>query len=398
MKVLVDARTIKDKPSGVGLWNLRLLENLIRQKGVIVYALLGENCTYDFSHRGAFREYLGKNFQLIHTNHAYNFVDWKRFVFEQTALTKIIHTIHPDLYHATDSFGIPFRLSKKIKTILTVHDLIPLTVYRERLAYSQRFLYRLSLAISLKKATHVVAISDKTKQDLRTFGKLKGRKIEIIYNGVDPAHQLSSMKRQSTWEGIAKKYNLGQYILYYGGFGKRRNVETIISVFKQLVAEKVIAPDVSLVLAGRISQAYPEARESIAKLQAQVKQQGLGDRVVFMDFLSEDEKIVLTDRALLFVFLSLYEGFGLPPIEVLARGKAAVFSRTGIWHSFSHQSNYLVENPLSVEEVFLKVVSALKSDSNHAHTRLSPILNFIQGFSWEKMAKEYLNLYKSGVV
>ena len=129
MHIAIDGRTIKQNPSGVGLWNLQLVENLLTHTQIDqVSLILNRSCTYDFGTNEALQRHVGKRLTLYHIAPQYNFVDLKRFLFEELTLGRIVNTIGPDIYHATDSFGIPRFISKNIRTVLTIHDLIPLTL------------------------------------------------------------------------------------------------------------------------------------------------------------------------------------------------------------------------------------------------------------------------------
>lgn len=396
MKVFVDGRTIKKNPSGVGIWNLRLVKELLAKNVDKIYLLTQKNCDYPFTTDPNFKNCISSKLTIIEASHTYGFVSLNRFLYEQFLLRTIIQRLNPDITHFTDSFGIPFLLSNKIKTVLTVHDLIPLTPYKENLNQFQFLLYKLSLKISLARANRIVAISDQTKKDLVTLLNQANKNISIIYDGIDEPVDSGKKELDTVWKRLSKDYGLlsNKYIFYLGGFGKRRNVPTLIAVFHKAVLEKIIPSSYKLVLCGRISQAKKEALENIAKMKHLVKEVQLEQNVIFMDYVSNLEKTVLINHCLFFLSLSFYEGFGLGPIEALKENKATIFTRVGIWKSYQRSSGFIVENPLSSLEILGKIQYLLRWNFKESGD-FENLLQFIKQFSWKRMANEYLNLYTS---
>lgn len=394
MKIFVDGRTIKQNPSGVGIWNLRLTKELLEKDIDTIYLLTQKNCDYPFATDPNFKNFIPSKLYIIEAPHGYKFVSLNRFLFEQLLLARIIQRLNPDIAHFTDSFGIPFLLGK-IKTVLTVHDLIPLTAYKENLNQFQFLLYKLSLKISLTKARRIVAISDKTKEDIVTLLNLAGEKISVIYDGVDEPVDFNKKELDNIWKRLSKDYGLlnKRYIFYLGGFGKRRNIPTLITVFHKAVIQKIIPSSYKLVLCGRMSQAKKEALENIEKTKHIVKKLQLERNVIFMDYVTNLEKTVLTNHSLFFLSLSFYEGFGLGPIEALKENKAAIFTRVGIWKS--HKANsFIIENPLSHVEILDKIQQLLHWNLKQS-SDFEDLRHFVKQFSWKKMANEYFNLYTS---
>ncbi|MCS6956705.1 MAG: glycosyltransferase family 4 protein [Patescibacteria group bacterium] len=397
MNIFIDGRTIKQNPSGVGKWNLCLVRELLKKPISKIFLLLPNNCSYDFfSDKNLFSKEINKKLILIKSSPPYQFVNKDRFLFEQFTLNKLIQKINPDIFHATDSFGIPFNLNKKIATILTIHDLIPLTPYRELMSFPQYILYKISLNISIKKAQKIVAISDNTKKDIIKYLRLKENEISVIYNGVDRPSIFSSKNEKNRWQELSKNLKLTQkkYILYYGGFGKRRNIPTLIESFNQLLQKKIIPQDFKLVLSGRIINAKSEHLKNLLTLKTLIKKLHVEKNIIFLDYLNDLDKAVLIKNALFFCSLSLYEGFGLTPIEVLVYHIPAIFTCVGIWYSYNKPSNFIINNPLSKNEIIEKMTNLIKNKFNFKND-YNNLLSFIDNFSWKKMVDEYYNLYKN---
>jgi len=396
MRIFIDGRTIKQNPSGVGLWNIRLTNELLKKNIGKIYLLTQKNCDYPFATDPNFNNSMPLKLTIIEASHADRFVSLNRFLYEQLFLIGIIQRINPHVAHFTDSFGIPLLLSNKIKTVLTVHDLIPLTPYKEYLNQFQLLLYKLSVQISVRRADRIVAISDKTKEDLIALLKLPDKNISVIYDGIDKSMDFSKKDLDGVWKRLSKEYGLvnNQYIFYLGGFGKRRNVPTLIDVFHKALREKIIPASYKLVLCGRISHAKKEALENIAKIKYMVRKLQLEYNVLFIDYVSDLEKTVFTNNCLFFLSLSFYEGFGLGPIEALKHNKATIFTRVGIWKSYDRENAFIVENPLSTLEILDKIQQLLRTNLKESRD-FENLLQFIKQFSWKSMANEYFDLYRS---
>lgn len=394
MILLIDGRTIKKNPSGVGIWNIRLTEELLKKKVDKIYLLLTKNCDFDFSSNlnlsTAIRE---KQLELLYISPSYKYVSIQRFFFEQLVLSVLIRRIKPDIYHATDSFGIPFLTSAKTKKILTVHDLIPLTPYREYMNVFDFFLYKVSLYISLSKTNSIIAISDKTKEDLEQ--KCNKKSIRLIYDGVDQLDPIDQENKERVFSEYQSAHQIqkNNYLLYYGGFGLRRNVPMILYLFADLLKTKQINSQAKLVLSGRIQKAKKQALSNLSNIKKIAVRLDIDKNVVFLDYLTHEQKVTLLHYARLFVSLSFYEGFGLAPLEALNSKTPTITSKVGVFTSYPQSTDYLIESPSSLKEVLSKTKKVLIKDITKDKD-FEKILAFIKNFKWSTMTDGYFQLYK----
>jgi len=399
MRILIDGRSIKENPSGVGIWNLELVKYLLQlTQDITIYLILPHKCSFPFSTSSEFMPFLKtQRFHIIESPYKYQFIGGKRLLFDQWFLPRIIQKIQPDIYHETDSYGIPFLASSQTKYLLTVHDVIPITSFSETKNILLRNIYRYSVALSLKKAGRVVAISDITKRDLTTYYHIPPTDIQVVCDGKPTITTYSQAEVQEKWNSLQIKYDLtiNKYILYYGGFGLRRNISSVLNVFKQLLISQVISEDHKLVLSGRLSNAKKEYVQNYEELKKIVKKLNLEKNVVFLDYMDQLTKQTLIQHCLTSVFISFYEGFGLVPFETLLQGKYGVFSKVGIWYSYPEKSMFLVEEPSSEVELYTKLKNCITSDSSQIETEYQKVMNFVNQFSWKKMATEYITLYRT---
>lgn len=392
IKILIDGRTIKNNPSGLGVWNLQLVNNLLKNKNLKIYLLISQNCTYNFKLNSNLASNLGKNLILIKASHDYKFVSFERFLFEQWQLRQIISKYQVDIYHATDSFGVPIALQKPVKVILTIHDLIPLTPYREYINTWQLLLYKLSLNISTKRANKICAISEKTHRDIRTYLHVPSQKLTVIYDGIDETYNHSKAQLDQTFTKLAKQHKIvsKKYLLYYGGFGSRRNVPLLVKSFAKLV-HKYQLTSLKLVLSGRITNAKHESLKNLQNIINLTKELQVFDQIIFLDYLTPIEKETLIKNCLFFVALSGYEGFGLGPLEAIKYHVPILSSKPGILASYQ-QSNFYLLDKLEINTIVSKMKLLVDGVSNE--TDFYALVAFTNQFSWPKMAAQYYKLYQ----
>lgn len=386
MHLALDGRTIKNHPSGLGIWNIRLIEELLRTTDYRISVIVSRDFNYRFPETA--------RLQIIPLSARYQFISLRRILVEQFELPRLLQSLSPDLFHATDSWGIPAALPGHIKTVLTVHDLIPMTPYREMMsAWEYHLLYRPSVMRSLSKADAVVAISDNTRDDLVKYCRVPAGKIQVINDGIDNETLVREAGLQAPF---LRPYGLreNRYILYVGGFGTRRNVPTAIRVFHDLLKSGTIARDTKLVLSGRIKNAKSEALKNLNSIRSLIARLGLDTSVVLLDYLPVEIKDALIRHSLFVISLSLYEGFGLAPLESLQQGKETYLSRVGIMKSYAGSSPFVIENPLSVTEIVHKIRANLKVSSRRQND-LESLTAFVRGFSWSQMAASYVGLYQA---
>jgi len=217
-----------------------------------------------------------------------------------------------DLFHSPD-FVLP-PVSNRIPTLLTVHDL-SFVHYPE--TFPTRLVRYLNTVVpwSIERATHVLADSKATKADLIDTWNVPGEKITVLYGGVEP--QFSPVVDAGERRTISSKYGIGDipYILSVGTVQPRKNYRMLIRAFKPVAAKW----EHNLVIAGGRGWLYDE-------ILAEADQQGIGGRVQFTGFVDDALMPALYSGATLFVFPSLYEGFGLPLLEAMGCGVPVITS------------------------------------------------------------------------
>lgn len=283
-----------------------------------------------------------------------------------------------DLFHSPD-FVLPPVLPK-VPTLLTVHDLsflhYPNTFPESLVSYLNRV-----VPWSIQRATHILADSEATKRDLITLWQVPAEKVTVLLSGVNRSFQ--KVTDEARLQPVRQKYEIGNapYLLSVGTIQPRKNYQLLIRAFKN-VAERF--PH-NLIISGGKGWLFDE-------MMAEIDAQGLQGRVRFIGFVDDEDLAALYSGADLFVFPSLYEGFGLPLLEAMACGVPVVSSNASSLPEVGRNTAVYLSphEPLSWTQ---KMIELLEDDAERA--RLSELgLAHIEQFSWQKTAVNLLNIYK----
>jgi glycosyltransferase involved in cell wall biosynthesis len=275
-------------------------------------------------------------------------------------------------------------------TVVTVHDLIPMLLPAYRGSILVRLYTRL-VAAAAKKADVVLTDSEASKQDIVHLLGIPAERVRVIYLAVDDIYQPVLDEHHLT--EMRRKYRLPpNYLLYLGGFDQRKNVPILLKAFAQLAKDsrfKVRDSRVYLVVAGRLPEKgsgfFPDPRRIVQEL-------GIGERVVFTGWVPEEDKPALYSGARALVFPSLYEGFGLPPLEALTCGTPVIASNRGSLPEIVGDGGLLLE-PDDVEGLAGAMEKLLNDDTLWGDLREKGLAH-AASFSWEKTARETLAVYQ----
>lgn len=215
---------------------------------------------------------------------------------------KEIQKLHLDIYHGL-SHELPVGIERtNVKSVVTIHDLIFLThpqLYTriDRKLYEKKY-YRSALA-----SDKIIAISQQTKLDLMELWRIPEDKIEVVYQGCSPQFLQSCSPEEL--ERVRQTYHLpSQYLLHVGTIERRKNQEVIIRAMRDFKL------DIPLVLAGR----HTDYVKDLWAIDADFVRKN----VIFLENFAEDALPAIYQNASLFIYPSLYEGFGIPILEALS--------------------------------------------------------------------------------
>ncbi len=231
-------------------------------------------------------------------------------------------------------------------------------------------------------ADRILAVSHSTKNDLLKYVKCDPDLISVTPLGVD--HEFKPVVDQSILESVKQKYNLpGEFILFVGLIEPRKNIGLLIEAFAQVIQNLNIKSH--LVIAGR----WGWESKSILEL---VKQLNLEDKVHFPGYIAQDDLPALYSLAKLFVYPSLYEGFGLPVLEAMACGTPVITTNTSSMPEFVGDSGILVQ-PGNLDVLVLAMQDLLDNPDLRNALKIKSIKQSSM-FSWAKTAESTINAYR----
>ncbi len=288
-----------------------------------------------------------------------------------------------DLYHATDFVLPPLRA--KARAVLTVHDL---SFERAPDAAPPRLIPFLKRVVpqSVERADHIIADSCATARDLQELYGVPTDRITVIHSGVEarftPYTDTIYMQRRRAH--VLRKYGIGDtpFVLTVGTMQRRKNHLRLVQAFGKLAQQR--RTQAALVIAGGKGWLYDEVLQEVQQL-------GLRDRVRFIGFVEEADLPHLYRAASVFAFPSLYEGFGLPPLEAMACGVPVVTSNTSSLPEVVGDAGLMV-NPLDVDALADALDRALNDDAWRSQAIRNGIAR-AQTFTWRRAAEQLLDVY-----
>jgi len=301
----------------------------------------------------------------------------------------IVRRFGCDVVHIPHLFWIPRGLG--CPYVLTVHDLLEHMYGSRNASTLRRGLHFYLTRRVLRKAARVIAVSQFTKNEIEKLLSIPDDRIEVVYNAIDERF-LHGHATQADRELIAQRYLVNYpFILYAGAIRPHKNVVRIIEAFSALKNELLKESeeeqqfrDLKLIIIGDDLSSHPRLRRTVVR-------SGVQNDVRFLGFVPIDVLRIFYDVAKVFVFPSLYEGFGLPPLEAMAHGTPVVTSNTSSLPEVAGNAALLV-NPENVFEIRRALQRVL----------LDPILRArmkqlgyeqAQRFSWTNSVSRILEIY-----
>jgi glycosyltransferase involved in cell wall biosynthesis len=283
-----------------------------------------------------------------------------------------------DVFHATNHLLAHFG---QASTVFTLHDLIFLHYPEYHLPYNRWYL-SLAMPHFLRAADVIITPSECSRQDALKFYNLPEEKMKVIYEAAGPGFKPAG--NRDTLEAVRHKYNLPeQFILHVGTIEPRKNLSRLLDAYKAVLPDY---PDLGLVLLGKKGWLYDTFFEKLESL-------GLAEKVIFPGYVDEAELPAIYQLAEVFVYPSLYEGFGLPPLEAMACGVPVVSSNAASLPEVVGNAGLLV-NPVDIGEISQALRAVL--DDRELRQRLGQQgLARAATFSWQKAATDLVSVYKT---
>ncbi len=367
MRIGFDAKRAFLNHSGLGNYSRRVIESLTQFYSDENYFLFNSE-----SKEKLFNQILIRNnVEIINPStilksiwRSYSQVnDWKKF--------------NLDIYHGLSN-ELPFGLNRtKTKTVVTIHDLI----FKKNPNYYpfiDRTIYNLKTKHACKKADKIICVSDQTKKEVVKFYGINEKKIDVIYPAI-PDH-ITQMISVDNIAAVKLKYQLpDKFLLYTGTIEKRKNLLTVIKALDKL-GDK--APP--LIAIGK-STKYLNEIKNYLKISRQKME------VSFLTEVNNEELNIIYSLANLFIYTSLFEGFGIPLIEAMAHGIPCITTKNSCMEEAAGKGALYVD-PLSIEET----ANAISNLTNNAalHKQLSTLaIAHSAKFNSKRLADQLMATY-----
>ena len=366
MKIAIDVRKWRDY--GIGTYVRNLVRHLARLDHETTYFLLCE-----LSDEATLRD-LAENFvPVVEASAGYS-------LREHFSIPRQLRRLRADLFHSPH-YVLP--LMSRVPCVATIHDCIHLLFPKYLPNRFALYYARFMLRQAVRRSTVVLTVSEASRADiLRFYPETPPERVRVIPNAIDDAI-LTPPSAEET-QRVHERYQIqGRFVLYAGNIKPHKNLERLIQAFGQVKARPGFE-DVKLIIIGDEIQRYGSLRRS-------VETAGVRQDVRFFGFVPDATLAVLYRTAHVFAFPSLYEGFGLPPLEAMACGTPVITSRISSLPEVVGDAALLVD-PYDTTEIARALERLLSDDTLHAELVTRGRARASE-FSWDRSVRAVLSVY-----
>ncbi len=370
MKIAIDCREANTK-AGIGRLTYSLISEVLKIDKKNKYIVL-------LSDEDAFSEIKKRNVKKLIFKGAKRAV--KKPYWQFVYLPYILKKEKVDIFFSPNNFITPPFFQGK--TIVTIQDLVPL-VYKDYLNnFFDKIKYHSRVALTAIREPHkVMTISKFSKDEIRRLMKIAEEKIFIINEAIDKRiYQLKPNLEVLNSLNITKPYILGM-----GGMEIRKNNKRLIEAFISMIQKNKEFKHTLVIVGAEKSKKTPSSNKVIIP-------EGLSGRVIFTGSLSDSQLATLYSQAEVFVYPSLYEGFGLPPLEAMSYKVPVITSNSSSIPEVVRDSAILI-NPNSVKDIE-KAITKLLKNKDLQKNLIQKGLENIKDFSWERAAQTLISEFE----
>ena len=364
MRVAIDARKLHD--FGIGTYIRNLLRYLARADHDTEYVILCHEPDLKIT------EQLGPNFRAVlekSPNYSLR---------EQLHVPFVLLRERPDVYHAPHYVLPP---AVPCRSVVTIHDCIHL-MFPQYLPNRAAYAYAKALMWSAaRRSDRILTVSESSKRDILHYFNVSPEKIVVVYNAID--ERFAVEPSEDDLARVRERYQLDHaFVLYTGNIKPHKNLVRLIEAFEGLRKEGF--DDLKLLIIGDEISKLPALRRAVHRHK-------LHKYVRFLGFVKDDTLAILYRLAAVFVFPSLYEGFGLPPLEAMASGTPVVTSNLSSMPEVAGDAAVLVDpyDPHSIKDGMSRVLS----DQGLREQLRTRGLVRARDFSWERSVARTRQIY-----
>ncbi len=284
----------------------------------------------------------------------------------------------PDIYHGLSN-ELPFGItSTKVKTVVTIHDLI-FKRYPQWYKSHDVKIYDKKFSYAAKYADAIVAVSKQTANDIVEWYHVSPEKIKVVYQSCNPV--FFNLLSQETIEHIKEKEKIpASYLLYVGTIEERKNLHTLVE------ALAISKTDIPLVVVGRKTNYY------FKKVEPLIQKYQLSKQIYFIENIDNKELPGIYQGAKIFIYPSLYEGFGIPVLESLASGTPVITTAGGCFNESGGKYSVFVDskNP----DALAHSIYDLIDNKEKRITMIEEGRKYARLFNAQSSAENLMNLYE----
>lgn len=308
---------------------------------------------------------------------------FRKVWFEQRTFPRMAAKIGADIAHVP-YWGPP--LASEVPMVASVLDVIPL-IYPE---YAMGFFNRLYLSLvstGARGANHIITLSNTSASDIQEWLHIPAEKITTTY--LAPDQQYHPQMGREHDKAVREKYNLPErFVLYLGSFDRRKQINELLLAYTYVGQAE--GENIPLVIAGR----EPKWRQPLfPNMRQYTEQLNITDYVRWVGFVDEEDKPSIYRLADVFVFPSVYEGFGLPPLEAMASGTPVVAWEASYSDEILQEGAYLVDSARSMAGAIIALLLQKPFHDTMVNQGLAQATNY----SWRKTATETLIAYEKAL-
>jgi glycosyltransferase involved in cell wall biosynthesis len=364
MRIAIDARKLHD--FGIGTYIRNLLKGLARVDQATEYVVLCRPADVDPIGE------LGGNFRpVIETSRPYSVSEQLRI--PVSLVRERVHLLHEPHYVLPPA--------TRCRSVVTIHDCIHL-MFPQYLPGALAHVYaRASMWSAVRKADRVLTVSEASKRDILRFFDIPRDKVEVIYNAID--ERFLEAPDEERMDLIRQRYQLQHpFLLYVGNIKPHKNLERLIDAFGRARTHGL--EDLRLIIIGDELSKYPALRQAVHRHR-------LDKYVRFLGFQPYETLSAFYRLARAFVFPSLYEGFGLPPLEAMACGTPVITSNVSSLPEVAGGAALLVDpyDPASIAEAIGRAVT----DDGLRSEMVRRGLARARDFSWQQSVAATHRIY-----
>lgn len=355
--IIFNGMILDEKPTGLGVFTKNVLDNIDKRK--IKTIISHKNLNYSVDNTIVNIESKSKFKRIFLRNYKFN---------------KAINNLREedDIIFSPTQHGI---IRKKLNQIITIHDMIPLFYPQGRI--HQYIYYKYILPKVIKNCKKIITVSNYTKKDLVKYYEVPSEKIEVVYNGYNRPKFVDIDRSR---ELVKNQFDIDNYILMVGINYKYKNLHSVIKAYSDIETKS------KLVIVGNYNVKYGDYLKKV------VREYKLDEKVIFLGYVSDEEKEMLYQASKFFVFPSLYEGFGLPVLEAMANKTPVLLSNSSSLPEVGGEAAVYFDSN-NMEDIKRSLEYMLNLDESKRIDLIDKGLKNIARFSWEKCGKQLSKIF-----